>query len=130
MVKLADTLDLGSSAIACRFKSCHPYQKIRRHFAVFLFLSVDGLATICNCRQTVFATCTCAADRKQRETQARSICGNRAQRTCRNSGVGKFICKTKRQSVKRSSPCIARKQYQLFNLRWERKSTLIECAFW
>ena len=27
MVKLADTLDLGSSAIACRFKSCHPYQR-------------------------------------------------------------------------------------------------------
>ena len=27
MVKLADTLDLGSSARACRFKSCHPHQK-------------------------------------------------------------------------------------------------------
>lgn len=27
VVKLADTLDLGSNAQACRFKSCHPYQQ-------------------------------------------------------------------------------------------------------
>ena len=27
MVELADTLDLGSNAKACRFKSCYPYQK-------------------------------------------------------------------------------------------------------
>ena len=26
VVELADTLDLGSSARACRFKSCHPHQ--------------------------------------------------------------------------------------------------------
>lgn len=35
VVKLADTLDLGSSARACRFKSCHPYQTA---YAVFYFL--------------------------------------------------------------------------------------------
>ena len=28
VVKLADTLDLGSSASACRFKSCHPHHLI------------------------------------------------------------------------------------------------------
>ena len=27
MVKLADTLDLGSSSRECRFKSCYPHQK-------------------------------------------------------------------------------------------------------
>ena len=27
MVKLADTIDLGSIASACRFKSCYPHQK-------------------------------------------------------------------------------------------------------
>ena len=26
VVKLADTLDLGSSTKVCRFKSCHPHQ--------------------------------------------------------------------------------------------------------
>ena len=26
MVELADTLDLGSNAQACRFKSCYPHQ--------------------------------------------------------------------------------------------------------
>ena len=100
MVKLADTLDLGSSAIACRFKSCHPYQR-NAMLCIAFFLSFGAPPEI----------------------------RRRVQRTCRNSKVGKFICKTKRQSVKRSSPCIARKQYWLFNLRWERKSTLIECAF-
>ena len=30
MVELADTLDLGSNAKACRFKSCYPYQINRR----------------------------------------------------------------------------------------------------
>ena len=28
MVKLADTIDLGSIAQACRFKSCHPHQML------------------------------------------------------------------------------------------------------
>ena len=46
MVKLADTLDLGSSAIACRFKSCHPYQKKDCNFDTklqsFLTKSADG----------------------------------------------------------------------------------------
>ncbi len=27
MVKLADTQDLGSCTVVCRFKSCHPHQK-------------------------------------------------------------------------------------------------------
>ena len=30
VVKLAYTLDLGSSAKACRFKSCHPHQANRK----------------------------------------------------------------------------------------------------
>ena len=38
MVKLADTLDLGSSARACRFKSCHPYQLKDGFQAVFSFV--------------------------------------------------------------------------------------------
>ena len=29
VVELADTIDLGSIAIACRFKSCHPHQNER-----------------------------------------------------------------------------------------------------
>ena len=28
MVKLADTIDLGSIASACRFKSCYPHQQL------------------------------------------------------------------------------------------------------
>ena len=47
MVKLADTLDLGSSAIACRFKSCHPYHKetiilIRKISVLWLFYCQNG----------------------------------------------------------------------------------------
>ncbi len=40
MVKLADTLDLGSNARACRFKSCHPYHSIKNEpdWFVFCFL--------------------------------------------------------------------------------------------
>ena len=31
MVKLADTQDLGSCTVVCRFKSCHPHQtRIKR----------------------------------------------------------------------------------------------------
>ena len=39
---MADTIDLGSIAPACRFKSCHPHQnKTLRNDAVALFLSVS-----------------------------------------------------------------------------------------
>ena len=42
VVKLADTIDLGSIAPACRFKSCHPHQnKTLRNDAAALFLSVS-----------------------------------------------------------------------------------------
>lgn len=42
MVELADTIDLGSIAPACRFKSCHPHQnKTLRNDAAALFLSVS-----------------------------------------------------------------------------------------
>ena len=50
---------------------------------VFLFFALTTDLRQCklHCRQTPFATYTCAADRKRRETQAQSICGHRAQRT-------------------------------------------------
>ena len=42
VVKLADTIDLGSIASACRFKSCRPHQnKTLRNDANALFLSVS-----------------------------------------------------------------------------------------
>ena len=60
VVKLADTIDLGSIASACRFKSCRPHQnKTLRNDANALFLSVSlffsrRLSFICPlCRQFV-----------------------------------------------------------------------------
>lgn len=43
VVKLADTLDLGSSASACRFDSCHPHHCINklRGIEVFLYFMQD-----------------------------------------------------------------------------------------
>ena len=35
MVELADTLDLGSSGQPCRFKSCQPHHRRKRHFCLF-----------------------------------------------------------------------------------------------
>ena len=32
MVELADTMDLGSIAKACRFKSCYPHQRVVDRF--------------------------------------------------------------------------------------------------
>ena len=45
----------------CRFKSCHPYQQKTTSF-VFFFVTATDLRQFFNCRQTMFATCTCAAD--------------------------------------------------------------------
>ena len=42
MVELADTLDLGSSARACRFKSCYPHQ-ILYHLLINLRFDIGGI---------------------------------------------------------------------------------------
>lgn len=38
VVKLADTLDLGSSASACRFDSCHPHHCVNELRGIEVFL--------------------------------------------------------------------------------------------
>ena len=67
MMKLADMLDLGSNAKACRFKSCHPHQSIQTRtfptgetfgFIVFLneiaqFKKNDGVRILA-CTSVVF----------------------------------------------------------------------------
>lgn len=69
-MKLADMLDLGSNAKACRFKSCHPHQSIQTRtfptgetfgFIVFLneiaqFKKNDGVR-ILTCTSVVFLIC-------------------------------------------------------------------------
>ncbi len=41
VVELADTIDLGSIAFACRFKSCHPHQLKEISIWIFLLIYVD-----------------------------------------------------------------------------------------
>ena len=41
--ELADELVLETSAIACRFKSCHPHQKTASPVWVVLFFDMGGL---------------------------------------------------------------------------------------
>ena len=41
--ELADELVLETSAIACRFKSCHPHQKRYYPFRVMPFFDMGGL---------------------------------------------------------------------------------------
>ena len=86
MVKLADTLDLGSSAIACRFKSCHPYQKIRRHFAVFhFFCPLTDLRQFTivgkQCLQPVLVQLTASKERRKRVAFAEIVRSGHSKQT-------------------------------------------------
>ena len=46
MVELVDSVDLGSTARACRFESCCPHQKTREAFASLVFCYGLGLEPI------------------------------------------------------------------------------------
>ena len=82
VVELADMLDLGSSAQACRFKSCHPHQSRK---------STRKGAFSANRRQHTAKRCARAGKFRLMGTRKGAFSANRRQHTAKRCArAGKF----------------------------------------